>query len=136
VQLLVKGASIVLKPVNGAMKLIGPVFASVLLCSVACQTTTRTTNQISVGMTQAEVIRAVGKPFSKSAEVADGVAMEKWVYKETTWDQGGWSWNRTVSDSAIIFRNGKVVSYGVASQHHLHQNPMQSGVNVNVSHDD
>jgi hypothetical protein len=102
----------------------------------ACQTTTRTTNQISVGMTQAEVIRAVGEPFSKSAEVADGVVMEKWIYKETTWDQGGWSWNRTVSDSAIIFRNGKVVSYGVASQHHLHQNPMRGGVNVNVSHDD
>ena len=118
------------------MKLIGLIFAGVLLCSVACQTTTRTTNRIAVGMTQEEVIHSVGAPFSKSAEIQDGVSIEKWIYKETTWDQGGWSWNRTVSDSAVIFRNGKVVSYGVVSEHHLHQNPMRGGVNVNVSHDD
>ena len=46
------------------------VFAMALLGS-ACQTTTQTTNRIAVGMTQAEVLRAVGPPFSKSAEQRD-----------------------------------------------------------------
>ena len=87
-------------------------------------------------MTQDEVRRAVGAPFSKAAEQHDGVTLEKWIYKETTWDQGGWSWNRTVSDSAVVFRNGRVVSFSVEHEHHLHQNPMRPTVNVNVSHDD
>jgi hypothetical protein len=109
---------------------------SVMFLATACQTTTHTTNRIAVGMTQAEVVRSVGTPFSKSAEVHDGVSVEKWVYKETTWDQGGWTWNRTVSDSAITFQNGKVVSYGVEKERHLHQNPMNRGINVNVSQDE
>ena len=67
-------------------------------------------------MTQAEVIRAVGLPRSKSAQIEDGVSVEKWIYKETTWDQGGWSWNRTVSDSAVVFQNGRVVSFGVEKE--------------------
>jgi hypothetical protein len=110
------------------------VFLAVLI--VGCQTTTQTTNRVSVGMTQPEVLRSVGKPFSKSAEQNDGVLVETWIYKETTWDQGGWSWNRTVSDSAVVFRNGRVVSYGVAKEHRLHQNPMNPGVNVNVHRDE
>src|SRR6266403_262936 len=93
------------------------VFIALLL--VSCQTTTRTTNRLSIGMTQAEVVRAVGKPFSKSAEVIHGVQVERWVYKETTWDQGGWSWNRTVSDSEVVFRSGRVISFGVANERHL-----------------
>ena len=103
---------------------------------VACQTTTQTTNRIAIGMTKAQVIAAVGKPHSQSAETAQGVLVEKWVYKETTWDQGGWSWNRTVSDSAIVFHNGRVVSYGIERERHLHQNPTNPGVNVNISHDE
>lgn len=109
--------------------------AAVLVLS-ACATTTQTTTRIAVGMTRAEVLRAVGAPFSKSAEESDGVTVEKWIYKETTWDQGGWSWNRTVSDSAVIFRNGRVVSFGVENERHLHQNPAAPTVNVNVSHDE
>lgn len=85
-------------------------------------------------MTQAQVVRSVGKPFSKSAEQRDGGVIETWVYKETTWDQGGWSWNRTVSDSEIVFRNEKVVSYGVVKERHLHRAP--GDINVNVSHDE
>lgn len=87
-------------------------------------------------MTQAEVIRAVGQPHSKSAQIKDGVSVEKWIYKETTWDQGGWSWNRTVSDSAVIFQNGRVVSFGVEKERHLHQNPTAPTVNVNVERDE
>src|SRR5438874_2711654 len=102
----------------------------------ACQTTTQTTTRIAVGMTRAEVLRAVGAPFSKSAEERDGATIEKWIYKETTWDQGGWSWNRTVSDSAIVFNNGRVASYGVERERHLRQNPTNPGINVNVSHDE
>jgi len=85
-------------------------------------------------MTQTEVLRAVGKPFSKSAEVVDGVSVERWVYKETTWDQGGWSWNRTVSDSEIVFRNGRVISFGVAKERHLRDRP--GDINVNVHPDE
>lgn len=102
----------------------------------ACQTTTQTTTRIAIGMTRAEVLRAVGAPFSKSAEERGGVTVEKWIYKETTWDQGGWSWNRTVSDSAVIFKNGRVVSFGVEQERHLHQNPAAPNVNVSVSHDE
>ena len=102
----------------------------------ACQTTTHTTTRIAVGMTEADVLRSVGAPFSKSADIQGGVTVEKWIYKETTWDQGGWSWNRTVSDSAVIFRNGRVISYGIEKERHLHQNPSAPTVNVNVSHDE
>ena len=59
------------------------------LLMAACQTTTQTTTRLTVGMTRAEVFRVVGTPFSKSAEERDGVTIEKWIYKETTWDQGG-----------------------------------------------
>ena len=110
-------------------------FAAVAALS-ACQTTTQTTTRITVGMTRAEVLRVVGAPFSKSAEERDGVTVEKCIYKETTWDQGGWSWNRTVSDSAVMFKNGHVVSFGVEKERHLHQNPAAPSVNVNVSHDE
>jgi hypothetical protein len=109
---------------------------SVILLATACQTTSKTTNRIAVGMTETEVLLSLGKPYSKSAQLENGVPTEKWIYKETTWDQGGWSWNRTVSDSAITFQNGKVVSYGLEKERHLHQNPMNRGINVNVSHDD
>lgn len=106
-----------------------------LLALSACATTTQTTTRLAVGMTHAEVLRAVGAPFSKSAEERDGTLVERWVYKETTWDQGGWSWNRTVSDSAVIFRDGRVVSFGVEHERHLQQNPMDPTVNVNLGED-
>jgi hypothetical protein len=85
-------------------------------------------------MTQADLLGSVGKPFSKRAEQQNGVAVETWIYKETTWDQGGWSWNRTVSDSEVVFRNGRVVSFGVAKERHIHRAP--GDINVNVSRDE
>jgi hypothetical protein len=109
---------------------------SIALCLSACQTTTKTTNRIAVGMTQAQVLTAVGAPYSKSAENRHGVPIEKWIYKETTWGQGGWSWNRTVSDSAVVFQKRRVISYGVEHERHLHQNPTNPGINVNISHDE
>jgi hypothetical protein len=99
-----------------------------------CQTTTQTTNHISIGMRPAQVIVAVGKPFSKSAAAIDGVQTETWIYKETTWDQGGWSWNRTVTDSEVVFRSGRVVSFGIAKERHIHRAP--GDTNVNVSRDE
>jgi len=39
-----------------------------------------------------------------------------------------------VSDSAVIFRNGRVVSYGVEKERHLRRAP--GDINVNVSHDE
>src|SRR6476646_8601419 len=113
-----------------------PLLMATLLALSACATTTQTTTHIAIGMTQEQVVAAVGAPFSKAAEVRDGIAVEKWIYKETTWDQGGWSWNRTVSDSAVVFRNGRVISYGVENERHLHQNPASPSVNLDVSHDE
>lgn len=34
------------------------------------------------------------------------------------------------------FRDGRVISFGIEEQHHLHQNPMRPTVNVDVSHDE
>ena len=59
------------------------------------------------------MLRSFGVPVESKTIERNGVTIEKWVYKETTWDQGGWSWNRTVSDSAVVFQNGRVVSFGV-----------------------
>jgi hypothetical protein len=39
-------------------------------------------------MTQEQVLAMIGAPFGKTADVRDAVTVEKWVYKETTWDQG------------------------------------------------
>jgi hypothetical protein len=110
-----------------------PTIALVAVLTVGCQTTTQTTNRITIGMSQSQVISAVGKPFSKSAAIVDGVSREKWIYKETTWDQGGWSWNRTVSDSEVVFQSGRGVSFGIAHERHVHDKP--GGINVNVTHD-
>ncbi len=107
-------------------------FGFIIIGASSCQTTTQTTNRLSIGMTQTQVIAAVGRPFSKSAAVIDGVPTETWIYKETTWDQGGWSWNRTVSDSEVVFRNGRVVSFGIAKERHIHRAP--GDINVNVTH--
>ena len=105
-----------------------------VLSICGCQTTTQTTNRVTIGMTQADVIRSVGKPFAKHAAQQNGVGVETWIYKETTWDQGGWSWNRTISDSEVVFRNGRVVSFGIAKERHIHRAP--GDINVNVTHDE
>lgn len=83
-----------------------PVIVGLVLLLVACQTTTTTTmtNRISVGMTQTSVLRAVGKPFSANAADVNGATVERWIYKGTT------------SDSEVVFRNGRVVDFGVAKE--------------------
>jgi hypothetical protein len=48
-----------------------------MLYFVACQTTTHTTNRIAIGMSEAEVIRVVGLRHSKSAQIEDGISVEK-----------------------------------------------------------
>jgi hypothetical protein len=110
------------------------VFLAILILATSCQTTTKTTNRIAVGMSAAEVVCAGGQPFSKSADVVNGVSIERWIYKETTWDQGGWSWNRTVSDSEVLFRNGHVISFGVVKERHVHDRP--GAIQVDVHHDE
>jgi hypothetical protein len=99
----------------------------------ACQTVVHATDRISLGMSESEVLAAAGHPYRKTASVQNGVPTEDWVYRETTWDQGGWSWNRTVMDTAVSFQNGKVVSYGPYQERHLHDNPMRPTMNVNVT---
>ena len=76
-------------------------------------------------MAQSDVLKVLGKPYNKSASLNQGIPTEKWIYQETTWDQGGWSWNRTVHDSAVTFQNGRVVGFGTEQEQHLNQNPFQ-----------
>lgn len=105
--------------------------AVALLCS--CATTVSTTDHLTLGMTQQQVQEAAGRPYRKSASMVNGTPAEQWIYRETTWDQGGWSWNRTVMDTAVVFQNGRVVSYGPYQERHLIDNPMRPTMNLNVT---
>jgi hypothetical protein len=69
-------------------------------------------------MTKQEVLIKVGKPFSKScSKDADGNIIEVWSYNETTWDDGGWSENRTILKTNVLFdEKGTVKSYENAGE--------------------
>jgi len=83
-------------------------------------------------MTPSDVLSLTGTPYRKTASIQKGVPTEEWIYRETTWDQGGWSWNRTVLDNAVVFQAGKVISYGPIQERHLHDNPMRTSLNLNI----
>ena len=104
-----------------------------LISLTACQTTVKATDHISLGMTSSDVIAHAGSPYRKTASIQNGIPTEQWIYRETTWDQGGWSWNRTVMDTAILFQGGKVISYGPFQERHIHENPMRPTLNMNVT---
>ena len=85
-----------------------------------CATTSRVTQNVSLGMTTQEVLAVAGKPFSKNiAKDAAGNAVEEWFYRETTWDDAGWSWDRTIVNSVVTFKNGRVESFSQGRQRTL-----------------
>jgi len=100
-----------------------------------CATTSRVAQNISLGMTTQEVLRVAGKPFSKNiAKDAAGNAVEEWFYRETTWDDAGWSWDRTIVNSIVTFKNGKVESFSKDDrERYKTKNPMAPGVNINAT---
>jgi len=80
---------------------------------VGCATTSKVVQNVTLGMTTQEALRAGGRPFSKNAyQDTSGDMVEEWTYRETTWDDGGWSWDRTILNTTLVFRNNKLVSFG------------------------
>ena len=97
-----------------------------------CTTTSRVAQNISLGMTTQEVVIAAGKPFTKNINKdEEGNTVEKWFYKETTWDDGGWTWDRTIVNSVVTLKNGKVESFlKDGDDRYKTKNPFSSSVNV------
>ncbi len=100
-----------------------------------CATTSRVAQNISLGMTTQEVFRAAGKPFSKNiGKNAEGELVEEWFYRETTWDDGGWSWDKTIINSVVTFKNGKVESLSKTDkERYKTKNPMAPSVNIDAT---
>ena len=97
---------------------------SLITFFVGCATTSKVT-KVDLGMSRAEVTAAVGRPYKKQATTdSTGNLIETWSYQDTTWDDGGWSWNRTIVHSNIIFVNGVVASIGNAPDTHKTDNPV------------
>ena len=110
--------------------------ALVWLCLglAGCATTSRVTQNLSLGMNTDEVLRKTGIPFSKNASRdARGDIIEEWIYRETTWDDAGWTWDRTIINTVVKFRNGKVESFGKEGERYKTKNPMGASVNVDAT---
>jgi hypothetical protein len=90
---------------------------------MGCATTSKIT-KIDRGMNKAQVTSIIGLPYKK-ATFADkkGRQIDVWSYQETTWDDGGWSWNRTIVRSDVVFVNGIVNNIGTGVDQHLRNNP-------------
>ena len=92
------------------------------------------TQNIDLGMTTQEVQNKVGKPFSKNVyKDREGNVIAEWCYKETTWDDGGWSWDRTVINTIVFFENDKVKTFGNLGERFKTRNPMSPGMNVDYT---
>ncbi len=110
------------------------VFLLMCLGLIGCATTSKVTQNISLGMTADEVIRKAGIPFLKNASRdAEGNAAEEWIYRETTWDDAGWSWDRTIINTVVRFRNGRVESFGKEGERYKTRNPMGANINVDAT---
>jgi len=107
----------------------------VALLVTGCATTSHVAQNISLGMSAQEVHKSDGEPYSKDiSKDAKGNVVERWYYKETTWDDGGWSWDRTVVNSVVTFKNGKVESFSKAGKdRYKTKNPMASNFNMDIT---
>ena len=99
------------------------------LTSLAGCTTVSKVTRIDPGMTRAQVSSTIGRPYKKaSCTDSKGNLIETWSYQETTWDDGGWSWNRTIVRSDVTFVNGIVSNIGTGADRYLHDNPVLPAV--------
>ncbi len=116
------------------MKKIICLFVLALLIS-GCATTSRVAQNISLGMSTQEVLRVAGKPFSKNiGKDAEGNSIEEWFYRETTWDDAGWSWDKTIINSVVTFKDGKVESFSKTDkERYKTKNPMAPSVNIDAT---
>lgn len=91
-------------------KYITTFFVGVLaLLLQSCATRSVVATKVEMNMTPEQVKISVGKPWSKNTyKDSDGSAHEEWIYRETTWDDAGWSWDRTMFNTYVIFKDGRV----------------------------
>ena len=107
------------------------VFIGLLMILSSCATTSMVSQDIELGMTKHEVLSKAGKPFSKNVyKDSTGNVIDEWSYKETTWDDGGWSWDKTIVNTIVIFENNKVRSFGNAGERFKTKNPMAPSLNI------
>jgi hypothetical protein len=90
-------------------------------------------------MSQADVLAELGPPFKKQAFLdEDRNAVELLLYRETTWDDGGWSWDRTVVSTTLTFVNQDLVAIGNLPDRYKDKNPFRPDVwiqqDVTVKH--
>lgn len=107
----------------------------IIMFLCGCATTSRVAQAVSLGMTTQEVQKAAGQPFSRNiGKDAEGNTVEEWFYKETTWDDGGWSWDRTIVNSIVTFKNGKVESFSKSDkERYKTKNPAAPSVNIDAT---
>ncbi len=99
----------------------------------SCATTSQVAEKAELGMTKEQVAKEVGKPLKKAAFVdSTGDNIEVWQYQETTWDDAGWSWNRTIVRSLLTFKNGVLIAIGNLPDRYRNQNPFDRTVNINI----
>lgn len=85
-------------------------------------------------MTTNEVLQTCGQPFSRNAfKDSGGNTLEEWVYRETTWDDAGWSWDRTLINTVVKFQNGRVEAFGKEGERYKTKNPMGTNVNIDTT---
>jgi len=100
-----------------------------------CATNSRVAQHVSLGMSELEVLKEAGEPFSKNvAKNAKGNTVEEWFYRETTWDDAGWSWDRIIVNSVVTFENGKVASFlKNNNDRYKTKNPMAPSINIDTT---
>lgn len=100
-----------------------------LITLVGCATTSQVAQSVTLGMSPQQVLVSSGKPYSKNIyRDSEGNYIEEWSYKETTWDDAGWSWDKTVINTVITFENGQVKSMNNAGERF--KNPMAPALNI------
>ena len=113
------------------------VLVALVCCVTSCQTTSKVGQKVSIGMTSQQVLSAVGNPLKKSAHKdGSGLVVEEWTYKETTWDDAGWSWDRTMVTSILTFENGKLTAIGQGPEQQKTRRPGDAGVYIDETHHD
>jgi len=110
----------------------------ILLCCVFISgcfaTSSKVTQRLSLGMTTSEVATLIGYPFSKNAYTnSRNNSIEEWEYKETTWDDGGWSWDKTQISSILFFENGKLKAFNKSNERYKTKNPFRPSYNLDIT---
>lgn len=100
------------------------IVALLWIALVGCATTSKVT-KIDPGMNKSQVVTLIGRPLKKASfRDAKGNQVDVWSYQETMWDNGGFSPNKTIISSDVVFVNGIVSKIGTGPDQHLIYNPV------------